>query len=45
MEACSYAQGGAVLGRVRDFIKDEPDQFRGNKKSSTPGHSRTNRDP
>lgn len=35
--SASYAAGGPVLGRARDFIKEEPDQFRGNKKSSTPG--------
>jgi len=27
VETCSYAQGGPVLGRTRDFMK-EPDVFR-----------------
>lgn len=33
----SYAEGGSVLGRTRDFVKEEPDQFRGVKHSRIPG--------
>ena len=37
VKVAHYAEGGPVLGRARDFVKAEPDPFRGQKKTSTAG--------